>query len=122
MRIIKHRPPHLLVVSGDDPITLPIIAGGGDGVISVIGNAYPKSWSTMVNAALRNDMPAARDLNLKMWDLHKWLYHENNPAGIKAAMTQRGLCTNLTRLPLVPLSDATTAKLLEEMALVGLDA
>jgi 4-hydroxy-tetrahydrodipicolinate synthase len=122
IRIIKDRPPHLLVVSGDDPITLPIIACGGDGNISVIANAYPKSWSELVNAALNQDFATARNLNLALWNIHKWLYLEGNPAGIKAAMAIRGLCEPGLRLPLVQLSEPGYAALLSEMSKVGLDS
>jgi 4-hydroxy-tetrahydrodipicolinate synthase len=122
MRIIKQRPPHLLVVSGDDPITLPIMACGGDGVISVLGNAYPKSWSTMVKLCQDGKYDQAAALNSRLWDLHKWMYIEGNPAGIKAAMELRGLCTRQTRLPLVPLTHESFGRLQKEMIAVGLDS
>lgn len=104
MRIIKHRPEGFLVLSGDDLLTLPIIACGGDGVISVIANAYPREYSDMVRAGLNDDIATARRLNTLLWDLHKWLYIEGNPAGIKAAMEIKGLCSREVRLPLTPLT------------------
>lgn len=118
MKLIKHRPEGFLVLSGDDPITLPIIACGGDGVISVMANVYPTEFSGMVRAALRDDMTEARRLNNLLLDIHKWLYIEGNPSGIKAAMEIRGLCTKEVRLPLVPLTDGNYSKLEDAMALV----
>lgn len=104
MRIIKNKPDHLLALSGDDPLTLPLLACGADGVISVIANAYPAHFSGMVDAALRNDMAAARRLNEALLDVHPHLYAEGNPAGIKGAMEILGLCGRETRLPLTALS------------------
>lgn len=106
MRIIKHRPEGFLVLSGDDLLTLPIIACGGDGVISVIANAFPGEFSNMVRAGLKEDFVTARRLNTLLWDLHKWMYIEGNPAGVKAAMEIRGLCSREVRLPLTPLTEA----------------
>ena len=82
-----------------------MIACGGEGVISVIGNAFPKEFSGMINAALNNDYPEARRLNLQTYDLHKWLYIEGNPVGIKSAMKILGFGTNDVRLPLHNMSD-----------------
>lgn len=119
MRIIKHCPKHFLVLSGDDPITLPIIACGGHGVISVIANAYPREFSAMVRAALADDMPTARRLNNLLLDVHKWLYIENNPAGIKGATEILGLCSRETRLPIAPLSESVLQSLRTEMNLIA---
>ncbi len=115
MKILKNRPEHLLVLSGDDPLTLPIIASGGDGVISVIANALPTQFSDMVRAALHNDLDTARRLNLSLLDVHPWLYTDGNPAGIKAAMSMLGLCNNELRIPLTPVSDATYEGLKKEL-------
>ncbi|MFN7116852.1 MAG: 4-hydroxy-tetrahydrodipicolinate synthase [Saprospiraceae bacterium] len=115
MKILKHRPEHLLVLSGDDPLTLPIIASGGDGVISVIANAYPTQFSDMVRAALNGDFDTARRLNLELLDVHPWLYCDGNPAGIKAAMHILGLCNNELRIPLTPVTDTTFECLKKEM-------
>jgi len=102
--IIKNRPKGFKVISGDDETTLPFIACGGDGVISVIANALPKAFSQMIKAARNNDYKKARTLNMAIYDLHHWLYIEGNPVGIKAAMEHKGLCTREVRLPLSPLS------------------
>ena len=114
-RIIKNKPEHFIVTSGDDEVALPMTAVGGDGVISVMANALPKAFSQMINFALDQDYFAARELNFKTYDLHKWLYIEGNPVGIKSAMEILGYCTNEVRLPLSPLSEANYAKLKEEL-------
>lgn len=115
MQILKRRPEGFLVISGDDPLTLPMLGCGGDGVISVIGNAYPAEFSEMVHAGLRGDFETARRLNDVLLDVHPWLYAEGNPAGIKAAMEILGFCGRQVRLPLVALSETTKAKLQQEM-------
>lgn len=105
MKIIKGRPKNFLVLSGDDFITLPLIAAGGDGVISVIANTTPRPFTDMVRAALRQDMPTAQHLNLKLLELYKLLFIEGNPSGVKAALELQGLCSREVRLPLVPMSE-----------------
>ena len=114
-RIIKNKPEHFIVTSGDDEVALPMTAVGGDGVISVMANALPKAFSQMINFALDQDYYAARELNFKTYDLHKWLYIEGNPVGIKSAMEVLGFCTNEVRLPLSPLSEANYIKLKTEL-------
>lgn len=114
MRLIKHRPPHLLVLSGDDPLTLPIIACGGEGVISVIANALPRPFSGMVRAALEGDLPMARMLNNELLDIHPLLYIEGNPSGIKGLMDYMGLCSKEVRLPMAPLGEANLKALIGE--------
>jgi 4-hydroxy-tetrahydrodipicolinate synthase len=110
-RIIKNRPDNFFVTSGDDEVALPMVACGGEGVISVIGNAFPKEFSGMINAALKNDYPEARRLNLQTYDLHKWLYIEGNPVGIKSAMKILGFGTNDVRLPLHNMSETNFTQL-----------
>lgn len=105
MKILKGRPKDFLVLSGDDFITLPLIAAGGDGVISVIANTTPRPFTDMVRAALRQDLPTAQRLNLKLLELYKLLFIEGNPVGVKAAMELQGLCSRDVRLPLVPMSE-----------------
>jgi 4-hydroxy-tetrahydrodipicolinate synthase len=114
-RIIKNKPPHFIVTSGDDEVALPMTAVGGDGVISVMANALPKAFSQMINFALDQDYEGARSLNFKTYDLHKWLYIEGNPVGIKSAMEILGFCTNEVRLPLAPMSAQNYEKLREEV-------
>lgn len=115
-RILKYRPEGFLVLSGDDPITLAMIACGADGVISVIANAAPAPFSSMVRAALGGDYETAQRLNLDLLDIHPWLYVDSNPAGIKTLLEIMGLCTNDVRLPLVPVRESTQQNLRKEWA------
>jgi len=112
MEIINNRPEGFLVVSGDDAITLPMIAAGGDGAISVIGNAYPALTSLMVAAALDGAYLKARELHYKLFPMMKAIFKEGNPAGVKAAMEIQGWIDNVLRLPLIPV----TAALYQEIA------
>lgn len=104
-RIIYNKPDAFFVTSGDDEVALPMVACGGDGVISVIGNAFPKEFSGMINAALANNFKEARRLNKLTYDLHKWLYIEGNPVGVKSAMKLLGFGENDVRLPLSNMSN-----------------
>ena len=113
--IIKHKPEGFTVLSGDDSLTLPIIACGGEGIISVIANALPEQFSGMVRAALSGDFDTARRINLDLHDIHPLLYVDGNPAGIKAVMNIMGLCTGEVRLPLVPVRKSTMERLKVEL-------
>ena len=104
MHILKDRPERFLVVSGDDHLTLPLIACGMDGVISVAANCFPKDFSEMVRLALHDDLNKARPLHYKCLEGNDLLFVENNPAGVKAFLTELGIIENVLRLPLVPLS------------------
>lgn len=101
MEIIQNKPDGFLVISGDDLLTLPIISIGGDGVISVVANAYPKEFSEMVSSSLRGNMKLAREYHYRMTEIINALFADGNPAGIKAALEIMGLCSNNLRLPLV---------------------
>ncbi|WP_439184595.1 4-hydroxy-tetrahydrodipicolinate synthase [Carboxylicivirga taeanensis] len=107
MDIIKHKPEGFLVLSGDDATTLPILSLGGNGVISVIANGYPKAFSQMVQAAQNNDYIKARRLHYGLSDIMHSVFTEGNPAGIKAVLEMREIIDNQLRLPLVPLTDTT---------------
>lgn len=113
MNIIQNRPKDFLVISGDDAITLPMIAAGGDGVISVVGNAFPKDFSAMVQHALNNEIEKAREFHYKVYDIIDLLFCEGNPGGIKEACAEIELMENNLRLPLVNVSSATAAKIRE---------
>jgi 4-hydroxy-tetrahydrodipicolinate synthase len=117
--ILKQAPKDFLVLSGDDPTALPLIGLGGHGVISVIANAYPRAFSDMIRAAIQLDFAKARQLNLALFDIHHWLYVENNPCGVKAALHILDICGKDVRLPLVPQSDINYANLKTEMTLVA---
>ncbi|HPS62602.1 MAG TPA: 4-hydroxy-tetrahydrodipicolinate synthase [Bacteroidales bacterium] len=103
-RIIRDKPKDFLVISGDDGITLPLIASGADGVISVTANAYPGDVSAMVREALNGNFPAARNLHYHLIDFTNALFADGSPSGIKAALEIRQLCLNYLRLPLVPVN------------------
>ncbi|MBS3769314.1 MAG: 4-hydroxy-tetrahydrodipicolinate synthase [Bacteroidales bacterium] len=105
MHIIQNKPEDFTVVSGEDGITLPLMAIGIEGVISVAGNAFPKEWTTMINYALKNDFQSAREIHYKMLPIIEKLFAEGNPAGIKCALNIKGIIENNLRLPLVPVSD-----------------
>lgn len=113
-RILKYKPDDFLVLSGDDPLTLAMIGCGADGVISVVANALPEQFSSMVRAALNGQYETAQRLNLDLLDLHPLLYVDSNPAGIKTLMEIMGLCTNDVRLPLVPVRESTQQNLRKE--------
>lgn len=115
MKIIKGKPKDFLVLSGDDFITLPLIATGGDGVISVIANTIPRPFTNLVRAALRQDMPTAQQLNFQLLELYRLLFIEGNPVGVKAAMELQGLCSREVRLPLVPMSEAGVHLIMAEL-------
>lgn len=119
MKIRKSRPEHFLVLSGDDFMTLPVIATGGDGVVSVIANTLPRPFTDMVRAALREDLPTAQRLNLQMLDMYKILFSEGNPVGVKAALEIQGICSREVRLPLVPMSAAGTEAIKSELAKIS---
>ena len=111
VEILKHCRPDFAVLSGDDPLTAAMIAMGGHGGISVIANALPRQFSDMVRAALASDFATARRLNFDQHDVHPLLYVENNPVGIKAAVSMLGLCENHLRVPLVPMTEVNREKL-----------
>lgn len=104
MQILRDRPDNFLVVSGDDALVLPQIACGMDGVISVAANAFPKAFTQMVRACLKADLKAAKALNDPLIQAYELMFAENNPAGVKAFMTELGLIENHLRLPMTPLS------------------
>lgn len=104
MELLKGAPQEFLVVSGDDNLALSQVACGMNGVISVAANCFPKTFSQMVNAALNNDLIAARSFNNKLLEGYDLLFAENNPAGVKAFLAELGIIENNLRLPLVPLS------------------
>jgi 4-hydroxy-tetrahydrodipicolinate synthase len=105
MHIVKDRPERFLVVSGDDHLALALVACGMDGVISVAANCFPKEFSEMIRLALRDDLNGARLLHYKCLEGNDLLFAENNPAGVKAFLTELGIIENVLRLPLVPLSE-----------------
>ncbi len=113
MKIINGKPKDFLVISGDDALTMPLSACGGDGVISVVANAFPKDYSEMVRLSLKGDFAKAQKLHYKLLDIIGLLFVDGNPAGVKYAMNQLGVCNDTVRLPLVSITKPTADKLKE---------
>lgn len=109
--IIKNKPEDFLVISGDDGIAFPLITLGAVGVISVIGNAFPKEFSRMVRLALQGDYDKARLIHHKFTELFNLLFVEGNPAGVKSMLAVMGMIENKLRLPLVPNTIKTYEKI-----------
>lgn len=109
--IIKNKPKTFTVLSGDDSITFPLITMGAEGVISVIGNAYPREFSKMVRLALNKEYDQALSFHHKFKELFSLLFVDGNPAGVKAALNAMGFCQNVLRLPLVPSRITTFEKI-----------
>lgn len=103
-KVLRDAPKDFLVVSGDDALAMPQIACGMHGVISVAANAFPKEFSDMIRNSLKNDFKKARALNDKLLGAYELMFAENNPAGVKDFLAEKGLIKNFVRLPLVPLS------------------
>jgi 4-hydroxy-tetrahydrodipicolinate synthase len=111
MKIIKGKPENFGVISGDDMLTLPVIATGGIGVISVLGNAFPQACSELVNHALKGNFRSAREIQFRYMEMIELLFTEGNPAGIKAILSVLDICQNYLRLPLVSVSRPTMTRI-----------
>lgn len=111
--IIKNKPTHFMVISGDDGITFPLITLGAVGVISVIGNAFPREFSRMVRLAMRGDLEGAREIHYRFTELMELLFVDGNPAGVKSMLSMMGFIENELRLPLVPTTLKTTERMRE---------
>ncbi|MGC9198993.1 MAG: 4-hydroxy-tetrahydrodipicolinate synthase [Acidobacteriaceae bacterium] len=109
--IIAHAPATFSVLAGDDAMALPVVALGGKGVVSVASNAIPGPIAQMIAAALRNDWGAAREINARYFALMQANFCEPSPAPIKAVLAMLGCCTETLRLPMVPVTEASRAKL-----------
>jgi 4-hydroxy-tetrahydrodipicolinate synthase len=115
MEILKNKPKDFTVLSGDDAITMPLISMGVEGVISVVANALPERFSSMVNRSLNNEMYHAKKEHFELFDFIRLLFAEGNPGGIKEALVYRKICQNHMRLPLIPVSENLKSKLFAEM-------
>lgn len=109
--ILRDRPDNFLVLSGDDGLTLPQMAMGADGVISVVGNALPKRFSEMVKLAQQHNYVEASKIHLELIEIIDSLFVEGNPGGVKAALSILGIVDNNLRLPLAPISESAFYKL-----------
>jgi 4-hydroxy-tetrahydrodipicolinate synthase len=111
MDLVKGKPANFAVLSGDDDLVLPQIAIGMEGVISVAANCYTRDFTNMVNAGLEGNFNLAASLHYKLLDSIRLLFVEGNPAGVKCVLNQMGICENVLRLPLVPVSKETEQKI-----------
>lgn len=116
--IIKNKPAAFMVVSGDDPITLSMIAAGAEGLISVVANAYPKDYSEMVRLCLAGKFTEAQKLHYKYTDIIASMFTEGSPSGVKAYLTEMGLCGNYFRQPVWKVSEKHHQKIRELMKIV----
>ncbi|HBW87221.1 MAG TPA: 4-hydroxy-tetrahydrodipicolinate synthase [Crocinitomicaceae bacterium] len=114
MEIIRLRKPDFGVLSGDDALTMPLIAAGADGVISVVANAFPEKFSRMVHASLEGDYDTARKEHYDLLPITKMFFEEGNPGGVKIALRVRGICSDVLRLPLVSVSEGLMERIVPE--------
>jgi 4-hydroxy-tetrahydrodipicolinate synthase len=111
MEIIRCKPAGFDLLSGDDAITLPLIAAGADGVISVVANAFPEKFSKMVKSALQGDFAVSRKEHYDLLPVTKMFFEEGNPGGVKVALNKRGLMQEFMRLPLFPVSEGLRSRI-----------
>ena len=115
MQIARKKPKDFLLISGDDLLTLPMMAFGCEGVISVVANAFPDTFSQMVRLGLEGKRTEAAELLYTFLDLNPLLYEESNPVGIKTILELKGVCQAHVRLPLVPASDSLRKRIGEQL-------
>lgn len=114
--ILRRKTANFSLVSGDDEFTLPVTLAGGDGVISVIGQGYPKEFSTMVQLAFDGKVKEAYEIHNKLVEITRLIFAEGNPCGIKTILAEKGIIKNYLRLPLVAASEGLQEKIKAEMA------
>jgi 4-hydroxy-tetrahydrodipicolinate synthase len=114
MEIIRLKPDGFGLLSGDDAITMPLIAAGADGVISVVANAFPEKFSKMVHSSLDEDLANARKEHYDLLPVTKMFFEEGNPGGVKVAMKVRGIMEENMRLPLYPVSEGLRTRITAE--------
>ncbi|AYO57216.1 4-hydroxy-tetrahydrodipicolinate synthase [Chryseobacterium sp. 6424] len=114
--ILRLKPQHFELVSGDDEFTLPVTLAGGNGVISVIGQGYPKEFSTMLKLAFEGKVKEAYEIHNKLVEITRLIFAEGNPAGIKTVLAEKGIIKNHLRLPLVAATTCLQEKIKAEMA------
>lgn len=111
LKLLKNKPEDFLIISGDDDLALGIVLAGGAGVISVIGQAFPKEFSNMIRLGLKGEAKEAYKIHYKLMDVIGYIFEENNPSGIKAVFEALNLCNDTVRLPLVPATNPLKAKI-----------
>ena len=115
MEIIRCKPSDFNLLSGDDAVTLPLIAAGASGVISVVSNALPEKFTKMVKAALENDFSTARKLHYELLLITRYFFEEGNPGGVKVGLSARNIMTDKMRLPLFPVSKGLEKRIMDEI-------
>lgn len=111
LRLLKDKPADFMIISGDDDLALPVVLAGGSGVISVIGQAFPKDFSQMIQLGLKGENVEAYKLHNKLMDITGLIFAENNPSGIKAVLSAMDLCQPTVRLPLIEATVALKLKI-----------
>lgn len=111
LELLKNKPDDFLIISGDDDLALGIVLAGGAGVISVLGQAFPKDFSKMIQLGLEGKAKEAYNLHFNFIDITSMIFEENNPAGIKAVLNDLGMCNDAVRLPLVTVSEDLKARI-----------
>jgi 4-hydroxy-tetrahydrodipicolinate synthase len=114
MELIRLRPEGFGILSGDDALTMPLIAAGADGVISVVANAFPEKFSKMVHTSLAGKLEEARKEHYDLLPITKMFFEEGNPGGVKVALNVRGIIQENMRLPLMPVSNNLRIRITDE--------
>jgi 4-hydroxy-tetrahydrodipicolinate synthase len=119
MDLARILPKDFILLSGDDILVLPHMACGGHGVISVIGNAFPKEFNEIIKLANKGDYPSAKAQQLKFMSIIRNIFAEGNPGGIKEVLKHLNICEEHMRLPLYPVSKELSQKLYSDIADLG---
>lgn len=115
MQILKNAPSDFAVLSGEDALAMPFAAMGGNGVISVVANALPKEFSSMINATINGDLEQAKKLHFKMLDITNDFFAEGNPSGVKYCLQLLNICNETVRLPLTIIGDELKNKMEQKL-------
>ena len=115
LELINNRPDDFLIISGDDDLALNSVTAGGDGVISVIGQAFPQMFSKMIDDGLNNNISSAESINNELYNIISLIFKENNPAGVKFVLSKLNLCNDVLRLPLLSVSKKLRSQINEEL-------
>jgi 4-hydroxy-tetrahydrodipicolinate synthase len=119
MTVLANKPEEFGVISGDDAVTLPLVACGARGVISVVANAYPRVFSDMVRFCLAGDFVNARPLHYSLLEATSLMFAEGSPSGVKAFLSRMGVCGDHVRLPVVPVSERLAARIQSTVEKLG---